>query len=167
MNWTRGAPSGGECAGQGDVPSFVHAAVKGVRMAKRPREIAESFMMALSHAREAFCVRSAQDEVSLSGEPEIRKRHVWRAGSGRFETRLPRPAVLGVQGCHSECNARTLTYLAEFQVTHKRVFCPAWALHPCSLFRDSTSVGVFEAKEDLITPRSSLHYYSHGERVYE
>jgi len=38
-----------------DAPSFVHAAVSGVRMAKRPREIAENFMMALSHGRKALC----------------------------------------------------------------------------------------------------------------
>jgi hypothetical protein len=39
---------------RGNVPSFVHAAVSGVKRAKRPREMAENFMMALSHAREAW-----------------------------------------------------------------------------------------------------------------
>lgn len=35
-----------------DSPSFVHAAVSGVKMARRPSESAENFMMALSHGQE-------------------------------------------------------------------------------------------------------------------
>lgn len=83
-----------------NMPSFIHAALSGVRRANRPREIAENFIMALSHAREACWVgRHRRCGVSVRA-CKVSKSHAGSFGSTVRAADLgpPRPARFGMTG---------------------------------------------------------------------
>ena len=85
------------------MPSFIHAALSGVRRANRPREIAENFILALSHARKPVGLVGTGGVMCLSESAKFPKSHAgsfrWTVTrSRRKDLGPPRPALFGMTG---------------------------------------------------------------------